>query len=188
MEKNILSETDQMKYLFGYKAGKVISEQATPPPPPAGGQSGETKPEFATIEGEVYKLPGITDLAKLEDFASVGKPSDLVKSMGIDLGWLNNYERQKQANKGSQNVTWAKSDKLWNLWSGTKGTMYLIAKLGIKPEQLRDRGVQQTIMGGPYGQYLKFAVEPGDEEGPVITKDNFFNKLADIVTYKMKSL
>ena len=31
MEKNILSEIDQMKYLFGYKPGKVISEQATPP-------------------------------------------------------------------------------------------------------------------------------------------------------------
>jgi hypothetical protein len=31
MEKNILSEIDQMKYLFGYKPGKVISEQVTPP-------------------------------------------------------------------------------------------------------------------------------------------------------------
>lgn len=30
MEKNILSEIDQMKYLFGYKAGKVISEQTQP--------------------------------------------------------------------------------------------------------------------------------------------------------------
>jgi hypothetical protein len=37
---------------------------------------------------------------------------------------------------------------------------------------------------------LKFALEPGaeDEEGPVITRDNYFNKLADIVSYKMKSL
>jgi hypothetical protein len=30
MERNILSEIDQIKYLFGYKAGKVISEQTTP--------------------------------------------------------------------------------------------------------------------------------------------------------------
>jgi len=30
MEKNILSEIDQIKYLFGYKAGKVISEQTKP--------------------------------------------------------------------------------------------------------------------------------------------------------------
>jgi hypothetical protein len=30
MEKNILSEIDQMKYLFGYKAGKVLSEQTVP--------------------------------------------------------------------------------------------------------------------------------------------------------------
>ena len=30
MEKSILSEIDQIKYLFGYKAGKVISEQTSP--------------------------------------------------------------------------------------------------------------------------------------------------------------
>ena len=30
MRKEILSEIDQMKYLFDYKAGKVISEQAVP--------------------------------------------------------------------------------------------------------------------------------------------------------------
>jgi hypothetical protein len=30
MRKEILSEIDQMKYLFGYKAGKVISEQVQP--------------------------------------------------------------------------------------------------------------------------------------------------------------
>jgi hypothetical protein len=30
MKKEILSEIDQMKYLFGYKAGKVISEQTKP--------------------------------------------------------------------------------------------------------------------------------------------------------------
>ena len=33
MEKNILNEIDQMKYLFGYKAGKVISEQTQPTQP-----------------------------------------------------------------------------------------------------------------------------------------------------------
>ena len=30
MKKNLLNELNQMKYLFGYKAGKVISEQNTP--------------------------------------------------------------------------------------------------------------------------------------------------------------
>lgn len=33
MERNILSEIDQIKYLFGYKAGKVISEQDQPKTP-----------------------------------------------------------------------------------------------------------------------------------------------------------
>ena len=145
MEKNILNEIDQMKYLFGYKAGKVISEQVNPTTPP---QTGETKPSFATINGVVYKLPGITDVAKLENFTSIGKVADLVKSMGIDI----------------------------------------IAKLGITPERLKDRGVQDTMMRSNYGPYLKYALEPGDEEGPVITRDNYFNKLADIVSYKMKSL
>ena len=189
MEKNVLSEVDQIKYLFGYKAGKVISEQVTPTTPPSSGTtSGDTKPEFATIEGVVYKLPGITDLAKLENFTSIGKVADLVKSMGIDLGWLSQWERLKQANKGATNVDWPKGDKLWSIWNATKGVLDIIAKLGITPERLKDRGVQDTMMRSNYGPYLKYALEPGDEEGPVITRDNYFNKLADIVSYKMKSL
>ena len=189
MEKNVLSEVDQIKYLFGYKAGKVISEQVTPTTPPSSGiTSGDTKPEFATIEGVVYKLPGITDLAKLENFTSVGKSADLVKSMGIDPGWLSQYERLKQQNKGNTDINWVKGDKVWNIWTATKGVLNIIAKLGITPERLKDRGVQETMMRSNYGPYLKYALEPGDEEGPVITRDNYFNKLADIVSYKMKSL
>ena len=189
MGKNILNEIDQMKYLFGYKPGKVISEQVTPTTPPSSGTtSGDTKPEFATIEGVVYKLPGITDLTKLENFKSVGKIADLVKSMGIDLGWLSNWERLKQSNKGATNQDWPKGDKLWNIWNATKGVLDIVAKLGITPERLKDRGVQETMMRSNYGSYLKYALEPGDEEGPVITRDNYFNKLADIVSYKMKSL
>jgi len=189
MEKNVLSEVDQIKYLFGYKAGKVISEQVTPTTPPSSGTtSGDTKPEFATIEGVVYKLPGITDLAKLENFTSVGKPADLVKSMGIDPGWLSQYERLKQQNKGNTDINWVKADKVWNIWTATKGVLNIIAKLGITPERLKDRGVQETMMGSNYGPFLKYALEPKDEEGPVITRDNYFNKLADMVSYKMKSL
>lgn len=185
MEKNILNEIDQMKYLFGYKPGKVISEQVNPTTP---SQNGETKPSFTEIEGVVYKLPGITDLAKLQNFISVGKIADLVKSMGIDLGWLSNWERLKQANKGATNIDWPKGDKLWTIWNATRGVLDIIAKLGITPERLKDRGVQETIMRSLVGPQLKYALEPGDEEGPVITRDNYFNKLADIVSYKMKSL
>jgi hypothetical protein len=50
MEKNILSEIDQMKYLFGYKPGKVISEQVTPP-----AQTGATK--TAPAKGVATKTP-----------------------------------------------------------------------------------------------------------------------------------
>jgi hypothetical protein len=50
MEKNILSEIDQMKYLFGYKPGKVISEQATPPV-----QTGAAK--TAPAKGVATKTP-----------------------------------------------------------------------------------------------------------------------------------
>ena len=185
MEKNILNEIDQMKYLFGYKAGKVISEQVNPTTP---SQTGETKPSFTEIEGVVYKLPGITDLAKLENFTSVGKIADLVKSMGIDLGWLSNWERLKQSNKGATNIDWPKGDKLWTIWNATRGVLDIVAKLGITPERLKDRGVQETIMRSNLGPQLKYALEPGDEEGPVITRDNYFNKLSDIVSYKMKSL
>jgi hypothetical protein len=52
MEKNILSEIDQMKYLFGYKPGKVISEQATPPV-----QTGATKTAPAKTGNTVTYSP-----------------------------------------------------------------------------------------------------------------------------------
>ena len=81
-----------------------------------------------------------------------------------------------------------KADKVWNIWTATKGVLNIIAKLGITPERLKDRGVQETMMGSNYGPFLKYALEPKDEEGPVITRDNYFNKLADMVSYKMKSL
>lgn len=52
MKKNLLNELNQMKYLFGYKAGKVISEQETP----SGANlsvSGETKEQIEMSGREV---------------------------------------------------------------------------------------------------------------------------------------
>jgi hypothetical protein len=37
-----MNEIEKIKYLFGYKKGVVISEQAIPPPPTAAPTSGDT--------------------------------------------------------------------------------------------------------------------------------------------------
>ena len=66
--------------------------------------------------------------------------------MGIDPGWLSQYERLKQQNKGNTDINWVKGDKVWNIWTATKGVLNIIAKLGITPERLKDRGVQETMM------------------------------------------
>jgi hypothetical protein len=50
MKKELLSELSQMKYMFGYKPGKVISEQ-TKPVTPVPNKGPQASP---------YKLPGIT--------------------------------------------------------------------------------------------------------------------------------
>jgi len=48
MKKEILSEIDQMKYLFGYKAGKVISEQTKP-------NSNTQNVKLNSLVGEILK-------------------------------------------------------------------------------------------------------------------------------------
>jgi hypothetical protein len=190
MKKEILNELDQMKYLFGYKAGKVISEQEKPAPVVVGGSKEET-PFFTDPSGVVYRFPGITDQAKLDKFVSIGNPQEFVASMGIDQGWLNNYLRGREQNKANaQNMAdFSKKDKLWNLWNGTSNLMYKIAQMGLTPEKLKQKGFQISLLGLPAGQMVKFAItDPSGESGVVMTQENFFNKLTELVNKKMSEL
>jgi hypothetical protein len=104
MEKNILSEIDQMKYLFGYKPGKVISEQATPPvqtgvakTAPAKGGATKTpqtgKPQqpqgpqqiMTVVNGRnvPVKLPLIKDENILNNFTAVG--NEQIRDAGLPI-------------------------------------------------------------------------------------------------------
>ena len=193
MEKNILNEIDQMKYLFGYKPGKVISEQVTPTTLPSSGTtSGDTKPTFPTINGTVYKFPGITDNDKLLTFTRLGDVKNFVNFMGIDPGWLNKYEKVKAEAKnnpnGIQRNAMLKSDKLYNLWAGTDTVLWDIARLGITPDKFKDKGIQSVILRLPIGEYIQFATNQTSEEGPVMTLDNYFNKLSELVGQRMQEI
>jgi hypothetical protein len=188
MKKEVLNELDQMKYLFGYKAGKVISEQ-TKPPVQTGGTKDETQ-FFKDESGVVYKFPGITDQAKLEKFTDIGGLPQFVNLMGIDRGWLSNYERMKQQYKDNRQALLAASqgDKLWNLWTGARQMMWDIARLGVTGDKLRDRGIQMTLLQLPSGKYIQFATNDKDEDGPVMVLNNFFSKMGEFVNQKSQEI
>ena len=81
MEKNVLSEVDQIKYLFGYKAGKVISEQVTTTDSVS--QQGPEQTMVKTSDGKVIKFPFIKNQEDLDKFKSVTKMSQ-VADAGFD--------------------------------------------------------------------------------------------------------
>lgn len=90
MDKKILKEElNQMKYLFGYRAGKVISEQSTP--------TGDTKQEtqYFTKDGFTYKFPGITDEIKLDKFTRNPKMAEISTQFNLNPAVLRNYELEK---------------------------------------------------------------------------------------------
>jgi hypothetical protein len=71
MHKEILSEINQMKYLFGYKAGKVISEQAVP-------TTGTTQPQKNS-----YKLDIIKNDEDFKNFLSAAADTKSWKDAGL---------------------------------------------------------------------------------------------------------
>jgi hypothetical protein len=81
MEKNVLSEVDQIKYLFGYKAGKVISEQITTTDSVS--QQGPEQTMVKTSDGKVVKFPFIKNQEDLDKFKSVTMMSQVVAA-GFD--------------------------------------------------------------------------------------------------------
>jgi len=71
MRKEILSEINQMKYLFGYKAGKVISEQAVP-------TTGTTP-----TQNRSYKLDIIKNDEDFKNFLSAAENTSAWKIAGL---------------------------------------------------------------------------------------------------------
>jgi len=61
MNENIKKELFEMKYLFGYERGRVISEQALP------------MEEFEDVETDFVDVSDIDDLGDVEDFTMAGR-------------------------------------------------------------------------------------------------------------------
>jgi hypothetical protein len=61
MNENIKKELSEMKYLFGYERGRVISEQPLP------------MEEFKDVETDFVDVSDIDDLEDVEDFTMAGR-------------------------------------------------------------------------------------------------------------------
>ncbi len=183
MKKEVLSEIDQMKYLFGYKAGKVISEQANAP------VTADTKPQgFTNEDGLVYKFPGIADQAKLQNFREVGKVKDFPTLFGIPQSHADKFIRDVSKLTGSDLYSASKADPLWNLVQATRMYLDLIAQQGITPERFSEPSVRNWLKGQSRPkEFLDIAFREGGG-GISMNMDEYLNKLSDLVKNKMKSL
>jgi len=180
MEKNVLSEINQMKYLFGYKAGKVISEQI---------KSKDSKEEmdFFTDGGITYKLPGITNFAKKEKFVRPTKIEEITGFFNVSPQWVQNLMRDLETVKGDiekrKEVSYR--SPVWNLNNGLIQIMTDVAKQGITPDKLSNPSVKNWIKSQPYWRFISLATDP---ENGVISEEQFFQKLGEFIQTRMDEI
>ena len=182
MKKEVLSEIDQMKYLFGYKAGKVISEQTSIT------STGDTKPQgFTDSDGTVYKFPGIGDQTKLEIFRNVGKVKDFPTMFGVPQSFADRYVRDVLSLKGPDAFAASKADPLWNLVQATQRYLNIVAQQGITPERFSEPSVKNFLKNQPNPKpYLEVAFR--EDGGISMNMDEYLNKLSNLVKTKMTQL
>lgn len=183
MEKNVLSEISQMKYLFGYKAGVVISEQIKTD------MTGDTKPTgFTNADGILYKFPGIGDQAKLEIFINPGKIQDFPRLMGIPQSFADRYVREVLSQKSNEErLSASKADPLWNLVQATRRYLDMVAQQGITPERFKESGVKNWFMS--QADPKKFIEVAFREDGGIsMTFEEYLDKLSNLVKSKMTQL
>lgn len=179
MEKEVLNEISQMKYLFDYQAGKVISEQNIPP--------SKDETEFFTDGGVAYKLPGITDLAKKDKFVRGTKVEEIAQIFNVSPQWVENLRRDLAAVKGDAAKTKevAQKSPVWNLNNGVASIMNDVAQLGITPDKLADPGVRNVIKQKPSWSYITVAIDP---DYGVMSEEEFFQKLGKFIEMRMKEI
>lgn len=180
MEKNVLSEISQMKYLFDYKAGKVISEQAVK-------NNSKEEMDFFTDGGITYKLPGITDLAKRDKFVTGAKVEEIANMFGVSQQWVQNLKRDLETVKGDpeKRKEVAQKSPVWNLKNGVNSLMNDVAELGITPEKLTNLGIRNVLKQKPSWSFISIALDP---EYGVMTEEQFFQKLGKLIEMRMKEL
>lgn len=179
MKKEVLSEIDQMKYLFGYKAGKVISEQT------ATAKTDESN--FFVDDGITYKLPIITDLTKKNKFVRPTKIEETTGFFNVSPQWVQNLKKNLESVKGDKLKTmeFYKASPVWNLNNGLIQIMSDVAQLGITPEKLLDPGVRNVIKQKPGWRFISLAIDP---ENGVISEEQFFQKLGEFIQMRMDEI
>lgn len=179
MEKKVLSEISQIKYLFDYQAGKVISEQNVQP--------SKDETEFFTDGGVAYKLPGITDLAKKDKFVRGTKVEEIARIFDVSDQWVQNLRRDLAAVKGDAVKTKevAQKNPVWNLNNGVAQIMNDVAQLGITPEKLSDPGVRNVMKQKPSWSFITVATDP---DYGVMSEEEFFQKLGKFIEIRMNEI
>ncbi len=179
MKKEVLSEIDQMKYLFGYKAGKVISEQT------ATAKTDESN--FFVDGGITYKLPIITDLTKKEKFVRPTKIEEITGFFNVSPELVQNLRKNLETVKDDKLKTmeFYKASPVWNLNNGLKQIMTDVAKQGITPDKLSNPSVKNWIKSQPYWSFISVATDP---EYGVISEEQFFQKLGELIQMRMDEI
>jgi len=180
MEKNVLSEISQMKYLFDYKAGKVISEQIEP-------KDSKEEMVFFTDDGVAYKLPGITDLAKKDKFIRPTKIEEITGFFNVSPQWVQNLRKNLVTVQGDKvkSLEFYRASPVWNLNNGLIQIMTDVAKQGITPDKLSNPSVKNWIKSQPYWRFISLATDP---ENGVISEEQFFQKLGEFIKTRMDEI
>lgn len=181
MEKNVLSEISQMKYLFDYKAGKVISEQDVK-------NNSKEEMGFFTHEGITYKLPGITDLVKRDKFVRDTKVAEIANMFGVSQELVEKFRKELNAVKGDakKKKEVAQSSPVWNLNNGVNNLIYDVAELGITPDKLTNPGIRNVLKQTPsWSSFISIALDP---EYGVMTEEEFFRKLGEFIQKRMDEI
>jgi len=176
MKKEVLSEINQMKYLFGYKAGKVISEQTT--------TAKTDEANFFVDGGITYKMPVITDLAKKDKFTRPTKIEEITGFFNVSPQWVQNLKKNLETVQGDKLKTmeFYKASPVWNLNNGLIQIMTDVAKQGITPDKLSNLSVKNWIKSQPYWRFISLATDP---ENGVISEEQFFQKLGEFIQMRM---
>ena len=179
MKKEVLSEINQMKYLFGYKAGKVISEQTT--------TAKTDEANFFVDGGITYKMPVITDLAKKDKFTRPTKIEEITGFFNVSPQWVQNLKKNLETVQGDKLKTmeFYKASPVWNLNNGLIQIMTDVAKQGITPDKLSNISVKNWIKSQPYWRFISLATDP---ENGVISEEQFFQKLGEFIQMRMDEI
>ena len=185
MEKNVLSEVDQIKYLFGYKVGKVISEQITTTDSVS--QQGPEQTMVKTSDGKVIKFPFIKNQEDLDKFKSVTKMSQVADAGFDTLPQISSQINAKIAelkNNGDTHLTPLTTSYVSKVIRAMVNLLELSAVLGMNGDTLKttygDRLLSFLDTRTPLDGY-KWADALGED------KDKFINSYVNLINGRIKS-